>query len=519
MNLTDTHVPGTAFRRGPLAVLLTGTFLIILDFFVVNVALPSVQRDLDANSAALEWLVAGYGLTFGGLLLLASRLADRWGRRRMFMFGIGLFVVSSAACGLAPNIEILIAARLLQGAAAAAVAPTVLALIGDVYDGPHRVRALGAYATVMGLAAACGQLIGGLLIHLDLAGSGWRSIFLVNVPIGLAALVAVAVTPKLLPDTRVPASKPDAVETVLVIAALTALVLPLVEGRQQGWPLWTWVTLAASVGAGVLARRRARTLAGRGVQPLVDIEPLRARPIAAGLLALTVLFTGMASYFLVLSLYLQDGRGLSALTSGAVFTAVALPYMLGTRNAARALGRFGARGAITAAALTFCAGHALLLVAVEEIGVDGSVFWLIPGLALGGFGMGIALSGLVGVTMGSVQPRYAGTVSATSSTLQQMANAVGVALIGIVYFRLLSHGVAVAFEASLIYLIVTTATVAVAAGRGRFASGRNQPRLTTPEHRSPVATLRALRVIRSVPARFAVDRSTENEPLGALVTD
>src|SRR3954447_4952254 len=232
MNTTDT------LRRGPLAVLLTGIFLIVLDFFVVNVALPSIQRDLGADATALEWLVAGYALTFGGLLLVASRLADRWGRRRMFVLGAGLFVLSSAACGFAPNVETLLAARLVQGAAAAAIGPTVLSLIGDVYAGPQRMRALGAYATVMGVAAASGQLIGGLLIHLDVAGSGWRSIFLVNVPIGLAALAA---APRLLPDTRVPgAPRVDLLEAGLVVAALTALVLPLVEGQRHGWPLWTW---------------------------------------------------------------------------------------------------------------------------------------------------------------------------------------------------------------------------------------------------------------------------------------
>jgi MFS family permease len=466
------------FRRGPLAVLLTGVFLIVLDFFVVNVALPSVQRDLDADATALEWLVAGYGLTFGGLLLVASRVADRWGRRRMFVLGTGLFVLSSAVCGFAPDIDTLLVARLVQGAAAAAVGPTVLSLIGDVYAGPHRVRALGAYATVMGVAAASGQLIGGLLIHLDLAGSGWRSIFLVNVPIGIAALVA---APRLLPDTRVSTPRPDALETLLVVGSLSALVLPLVEGQRQGWPLWTWATLAGAVVIGGLAGRRGRVLRARGVAPLVDVTAMKNRPVAAGLLGLTVLFTGMAAYFLVLALYLQDGRGLGALASGTVFTAVAVSYMVGTRNAALVLGRFGARTAITAAALVFAAGHGLLLLAVAEIGVGGSVLWLVPGLAVGGVGMGVALSGLIGVVMGSVQPQHAGTISGMSSTLQQVANAVGVALVGIIFFGRLDRGMVDAFEASVVYLIATTVAVAVAAA---FLPGR--PMAANDQQRQPV---------------------------------
>ncbi|QIG43786.1 MFS transporter [Nocardioides anomalus] len=455
------------FRRGPLAVLLTGVFLIVLDFFIVNVALPSMQRDLDADPTTLEWLVAGYGLTFGGLLLPASRLADRYGRRRVFLLGTALFVISSAACGLAPDADTLLAARLLQGAGAAAVGPTVLALIGDVYAGPARLRALAAYATVMGVAAASGQLVGGLLIHLDVAGSGWRSIFLINVPIGLAALVA---GPRLLPEVRLTTPRPDPLETVLVVGALTALVLPLVEGERLGWPLWTWLTLAAAVAAGALAVLRGRRL----THPLVDLAALSSRPVAAGLLGLGALFSGMAAYFLVLALYLQDTRGLGALASGAVFTAVALPYMAGSRQAGAVLGRLGPRLGVAAGALTFGAGHLLLLLAA-----DGPLAALVPGLAVGGAGMGVALSGLVGVTLGSVAPAQAGTVSATSSTVQQVANALGVALVGIVFFARTGPA---AFEAGLVYLVVTTLAVAAAAA---FLPGR--PR-TAPAQRAALAT-------------------------------
>jgi MFS family permease len=478
--MNETHT----FRRGPLAVLLTGIFLIVLDFFVVNVALPSVQRDLDADATGLQWLVAGYALTFGGLLLVSSRIADRWGRRRMFLLGTALFVLSSAVCGVAPDMHTLLAARLVQGAAAAMVGPTVLSLIGDVYAGPQRVRALGAYATVMGVAAASGQLVGGLLIHLDVAGSGWRSIFLVNVPLGIAALVA---APRLLPDTRVPAQRPDVVETVLVVGTLTALVLPLVQGQGQGWPLWTWVTLGAATLLAVLTGYRGVALRRRGIAPLVDLTPMRTRPVGAGQLGQFLLFTGMAAYFLVLALYLQEGRGLGPLASGTVFTAVAVPYMAGTRNAARVLGRLGARAGIAAAALTFGAGHLLLLATVAGIGTGGSVLWLVPGLAVGGVGMGVALSGLVGTVMAAVSPQQAGTVSGTSSTLQQVANAVGVALVGIVFFGRLGTGMVDAFEAGLVYLVATTVAVAVAAA---FLPGRPkavaQP-LTVPTSSSAAA--------------------------------
>jgi EmrB/QacA subfamily drug resistance transporter len=478
MHTTDT------IRRGPLAVLLTGTFLIVLDFFVVNVALPSVQHDLTADATGLQWLVAGYALAFGGLLLIAGRLADRLGRRRIFVLGTALFVASSAACGLAPDIDTLLVARLVQGASAALIGPTVLSLIGDVYTGPHRVRALGAYATVMGVAAATGQLIGGVLIHLDIAGTGWRAIFLINLPFGAAALVG---APRLLPDTRIGTPAPDALESLLVVGTLTALVLPLVQGQSQGWPMWTWLTLTGAAALAVLTALRGRALRRRGMIPLVDVTPMRARPVGIGQLGQFLLFTGMAAYFLVLALYLQDGRGLGPLASGAVFTSVALPYMVGTRKAARILARFGARTAITAAVLTLGAGHALLLAAVEVIGTGGPVLWLVPGLAVGGAGMGVTLSGLVGVVMTSVPARQAGTVSGTSSTLQQVANAVGVALVGAVFFHRLHDGVAIAFGASLVYLIATTVAVAAAA---RLLPGRTRTTTGAPT-RPPLASATA----------------------------
>ena len=233
---------------------------------------------------------------------------------------------------------------------------------------------------------------------------------------------------------------------------------------------WCWPPSPAF--AGVALRRN-------GIAPLVDLTPMRSGPVGAGQLGQFLLFTGMAAYFLVLALYLQDGRGLGPLASGVVFTAVALPYMVGTRSAVGVLGRFGARRGIALAALTFGAGHALLLVAVAEIGVGGSVLWLMPGLAVGGVGMGVTLSGLVGVVMGSIQPQHAGTVSGTSSTLQQVANAVGVALVGIIFFGRLDHGMVHAFEASLVYLVATTVAVAAAAaflpGRPRAVTDKSQP--------------------------------------------
>jgi MFS family permease len=442
----------------PLAVLMCGTFLVVLDFFIVNVALPSMQRDLHASSSGLEWVVAGYGLTFSALLIAVTRLGDRWGRRRMFSMGVALFILASAACGAAPSTELLVGARLAQGVAGAMVSPMVLALIGDVYAGPRMPRAIGVYSTVMGLAAATGQLIGGVLIHLDLAGSGWRAIFWVNVPFGIAALV---LAPRLLPDRRdAVATRPDLLELVLATTTLTAALLPLLEGRRLGWPLWTWLSLGLAVVTALLTVGRSRSLVRRGRRPLIAPEAFRSATVRVAIACQGLLFVGMASYFLVLALYLQNGRGLGALASGAVFTVVAVPYMAGTGSQRRLAARLG-RATVPVGAATFALGHLVLLAAVAENGVGGSVAALFPGLALSGFGMGITLTALIDGAMSGVDPASAGVVSGMLSTVQQVGNALGVALVGMVFFGALSGGYAHALEWSLVVLVGSTGAVAL----------------------------------------------------------
>jgi MFS family permease len=223
-----------------LAVLMSGTFMIVLDFFIVNVALPSMVLHLHATASAIEWVVAGYGLTFATCLITAGRVGDQIGRRCAFSLGMTLFTLASAASGLAPNPILLTVARLLQGFAAALISPNVLAIIGVTYQGSERIRALTVYGMVMGFAAVGAQLIGGLLVQADIAGLGWRSVFLINSPVGLAAVL---LAPSYLPESRATASRVDIAGTALVTLGLTAVLLPLVEGPQQGFPVWTWVSL------------------------------------------------------------------------------------------------------------------------------------------------------------------------------------------------------------------------------------------------------------------------------------
>ncbi|MEO9176448.1 MAG: MFS transporter, partial [Gaiellales bacterium] len=227
-----------------LALLLTAPFMVVLDFFIVNVAIPSLSVNLHAGPTVIEWIVAGYGLTTAIGLVAAGRLGDRVGRRSVFWAGMLLFTLASGACGVAPGGGTLVAARLVQGLGAALVTPQVLSIVSVAFEGKERARAFGIYGITLGLAAVLGQLIGGLLIQADILGLGWRACFLINLPIGLVALVLV---PRLVPESRVEgAGRLDLVGMGIITLGLAAIVLPLIEGRAQGWPAWTWACLAVS---------------------------------------------------------------------------------------------------------------------------------------------------------------------------------------------------------------------------------------------------------------------------------
>ena len=447
-----------ASRWAPLPVVLAGTFIVVLDFFIVNVALPSIQSSLDASSGSIEWIVAGYGLTTAILLITAGRLGDRYGRRRVFSIGLALFTLSSAVCGLADTASVLVMARLVQGCAAALLMANVLSIIGVLYQGVDRAKALSAYGMVMGLAAVSGQLIGGALVQANPAGLGWRSCFLINVPIGLVAL---ALAPRVIPESSTPRTgRADVLGTLLVTCGLTAIVLPLVEGRQHGWPLWTWISLAVAPALLAGFWGHERRLARRGGAPLLSLELFETRSFSAGLIAQLVFWCGQASFFLILALYLQLGRGLSALDSGLVFTILAISYLAASMRAPALTERHGRR-VLAAGAMTLAVGHAALLAAVAVVGVGGSIVILIPGLLLVGAGMGLGITPIATIVMANMQPEQAGATSGVLSTAQNVGNALGVAVIGVVFFGALNHGYATAFELSLAVLAGTLAAVAV----------------------------------------------------------
>ncbi|MBD9662899.1 EmrB/QacA subfamily drug resistance transporter [Variovorax beijingensis] len=457
-------------------VMLSGTFLVVLDFFIVNVALPSMQRELRASAGTLQMVVAGYGLATAAGLITGGRLGDLFGRRRMFMLGLLLFTLASAACGLAPNAELLVAARVLQGLAGALLQPQVLAMIGLAYTGESRARAFAAYGLTLGLGATLGQLVGGLLIHADPGGLGWRSCFLINVPIGLLALV---LAPRAIPPLANGGnSRLDLAGMLLVAAGSVAVVLPLVEGREQGWPLWSWMCLAASLPLLAAFAFQQRRLAANGGAPLVAPVLLANRRFVMGLFTTLAFYVGNASLYFVLALYLQQGLVLDPLSSGLVFTSLAVGFFATSMAGARLARRFGGQPPIALGALVLAVGHALQFVNVAGwAGHAHVVAWMVPLLLVQGAGLGMVMAPLVSTVLAGLPPQHAGVASGVLSMVQQASNALGVALIGILFYGRLggapdAAGYASAFGVALVYLMASALLVAVLQRRG----SRPQPK-------------------------------------------
>ena len=451
---------GRAVSWAPLAVILCGTFVFVLDFFIVNVALPSIQRDLAASAAAVEWVVAGYGLTTASFLVTGGRLGDHYGRRTVFCAGLAAFTVASLLCAVAPDAGFLVAARLIQGIAAAVMAPNVLSILGTTYAGPARVRAISAYGMVMGLAAVGGQLLGGLLISADVAGLGWRAIFWVNVPIGLITLVLAR---RVVPESR--SGTPGRLDlrgAVLLTAALVAIVLPLLDGRAHGWPAWSWACLAAGPVLLAVFAAHLRAVARRGGQPLLDPAVFTAPALRAGLACQLLFWCQQAASYLLLALYLQDGRGLSPIASGGVFTVLAAGYLATSLRAPALTLRFGRR-VVVLGALVAALGNAVLILAV--LGDSAAVGWLLPGLFLLGAGQGLCITPLTTTVLAHADPRQAGSVSGALATSQQVGSAIGVAVTGVIFYGLLGHGYGypVAYRWSLLQMAVLLAGVAALA--------------------------------------------------------
>ncbi|MGK5628499.1 MFS transporter [Streptomyces sp. URMC 123] len=412
---------------------LLGAALPLIDFFIVNVALPTIDRDLGAGPAMLELVVAGYGVAYAVLLVLGGRLGDTFGRRRLFLVGMAAFGVTSLACGLAPDAWTLVLARVAQGAAAALMLPQVLASIQATTVGRRRARALSLYGSTAGLAMVAGQVLGGVLVAADVAGTGWRSIFLVNVPVVLAALPLAI---RSVPETRSERPAPlDVPGTVLLAVTLSALLVPLTEGRAAGWPLWTWVSLALVPVAGVAFYVVERRADRQGRVPLVPPSLLALPGLRRGLSLILPFSTGFGGFMFVMAVALQQGARFGPVAAGLALVPMAVAFFLTSLAGPRLVGRYGGR-VVTAGALLQGLGLGLFVLTVLRGWPDLGPLDLLPSMAVAGLGQGLQLPTLIRIVLSDVPADRAGVGSGVMVTFQQSSLALGVATLGTLFLSL-----------------------------------------------------------------------------------
>ncbi|MFE9570750.1 MFS transporter [Streptomyces sp. NPDC006692] len=420
---------------GPLGLftVLLGAALPLIDFFIVNVALPSMDSDLAAGPAMLELVVAGYGVAYAVLLVLGGRLGDMAGRRRLFLIGMAAFGLTSLACGLAPTAWTLVGARVAQGAAAALMMPQVLATIQATTQGPRRARAMSLYGATAGLSMVAGQILGGVLVAADVAGSGWRSVFLVNVPV---AVLGLFLTARSVPETR--SERPATIDvpgTLLLAVSLVSLLLPLTEGRAAGWPLWTWVSLAVFPFAAVAFFLVERGADRRGQTPLVPPSLLELHSLRRGLVLVVPFSIGFSGFMFVIAVVLQQGLRMGPVAAGLALVPMALAFFAASLAGPRLIGRFGTR-VVTAGGVLQAVGVALIALTVWRDWSGLTITELAPGVAVAGLGQGLQLPVLIRLMLSDVPADRAGVGSGVVVTTQQSALALGVATLGSLFLTL-----------------------------------------------------------------------------------
>jgi EmrB/QacA subfamily drug resistance transporter len=435
----DTANPPDPRRWLSLAVLLIANFMNLIDVTIVNVALPSMRENLGASDSQIEWVVAAYVLAFALGLLPFGRLGDIMGRTQVFLWGVIGFTAASALCGLSGSIEMLIAARVIQGLAGAMMAPQVLAIATVTFPPEERGQAFSLFGLSAGLASVCGPIVGGLLIDAQLFGLDWEPIFLVNVPLGIAALVAGWFLIPRVPGHR--ELKNDYVGIGLFGLGIVAVVYGIVEGEAMGWPLWIWALIAVGLVLIGLFYLWQKQRAARGEPQLLNYSLLRNRDYMFGAFVVTVFASGIPGMFIVISLLLQSGYGFSPLESGLTNT----PFSVGVVLASFIAGRFGShylRSRVAAAGAMLAGGILWLHFIIAGAGATIDHWSFLPPLLIAGIGLGTGFSSLFQLVLRVVPPRDAGAGSGALQAFQQVGGAVGIAIVGQIFFTELAGNLA-----------------------------------------------------------------------------
>ncbi|MFJ6580684.1 MFS transporter [Streptomyces sp. NPDC091368] len=429
---TEAAAAGDKRRWIALAIVMTAAFMDLVDATIVNIAIPSIEKDLGASFGAIQWITAGYALAFAAGLITGGRLGDIYGRKRLFLLGTAGFTLASALCGFAANQEMLVGSRLLQGAAAAMMVPQVLSIIHVTFPAHERGKVFGMFGAIIGLGAVSGPLLGALLTQWNIAGLEWRPIFLINLPVGVAAIL---LGRKFITESKAPkALKLDMVGVLLVTAALLMLVYPLTRGRELDWPLWGHLMMAGSllVFGALVAYEKYKTK--KDGSPLVELSLFKVKSFAAGIAVQLTFGVVLGIFFLVWTLYMQIGLGWTPLKAGLT----GVPFSISVSVAAgmsvqKLVPRFG-RKVLQAGALTMIAGLLLYLFEAGRYGTGIHPWQMIPPLVVMGLGMGLIVAPLTDAVLSEVPKEHAGSASGLINTTGQMGNALGLGLVSVVFF-------------------------------------------------------------------------------------
>ncbi|MEW2174759.1 MFS transporter [Streptomyces sp. NPDC005406] len=424
--------PSDRRRWFALAIVMTAAFMDLVDVTIVNIAIPSIKEDTGASFSSIQWITAGYALAFAAGLITGGRLGDIYGRKRLFLVGIGGFTVASALCGFAANPEMLVASRILQGGTAALMVPQVLSIVHATFPAHERGKVFGLFGAIVGLGAVSGPLLGALLTEWNIAGLEWRPIFLINLPVGIAGLI---LGRKFITESKAPkALRLDLVGVVLVTLGMLMLIYPLTRGEELGWPLWGYLSMAGSIVVFAALVLFERKKARRDGSPLVELSLFRVKSFAAGIAVQLTFGIGLGIFFLVWTLYMQEGLGWSALragTTGIPFS-VAVSFAAGI-SVQKLVPRFG-RKVLQAGALLMIAGLLLYIWESGRYGMAITSWQMALPLVVMGVGMGLIVAPLADAVLSEVPREHAGSASGLFNTVQQMGNALGLALVSVVFF-------------------------------------------------------------------------------------
>ena len=462
-----------------LGVILSATLLGVLDFLIVNLALPSIQKTIGGSDAQVQLTVAVYGLSFAVFLITGGRLGDIYGRKRIFQIGMAGFTLSSALCGFSRSSEELILFRIVQGAFAALMSPQVLATIQVLFEGDERDKATGFVGATVGIGSFLGNVVGGWLVGANLFGLEWRPIFFVNVPIGIVAIILAQIL--LTESTAKSAQKLDIPGALIAGAALFLLIFPIAEGREQNWPWWAFAMIVAAGAIAYYFIGFEKRLAARGGSPLIGLELFESGGYVRGLGAILLLFSGLSSFSFVVAQFLQRGLSISAQQTGTIFAALSLSFFIASLSAVKLVRIIGPKTLLWGIAIMQI-GQVILIALCLIFKGNLNPYWLMPVLFFYGIGQGLSVPQVIRQTLNNVGTQNAGAASGVLSTAQQIAFSLGVSVVGGVFFAFADRdkspdsfaiGTAAAFALNFCFVFAARILVArnIARGAPVAASG------------------------------------------------